>query len=163
MDRDNRTMTQKLIDDLEALNRRVSHAIKNSYVDGFVPYQIRLMQGVEMLRHGIIHYATQNGMEPHEIESALGVSKEAIEMALATPFSLELEVGALVESKNGDRDPLRCGAGCYANAVVISIEPFIMVSGGGDMRWSTWTPDRVQVVGRATPAQLEKAMLRLEH
>jgi len=32
--------------------------------------------------------------------------------------------------------PLRCGSGTYDNAVVISVNPLVMVSPSGDMRWS---------------------------
>lgn len=72
----------------------------------------------------------------------------------------KIEVGSIVKSKSGNA--LRCGSGVYPDACVISVDPFIMASKSGDMRWSHFPMDDVFVVGKATEEQLEICMGRLD-
>lgn len=71
-----------------------------------------------------------------------------------------MEIGDLVASKNSLTDPLRSGAELYFRAVVVSVDPFVMISEQADMRWSTWDIDRVTVVGHASPEILERCVDR---
>lgn len=70
------------------------------------------------------------------------------------------EVGQLVEPVLRDY-ALRSGAQAYAQAVVVSVEPFALASVRGDMRWE-WNikPSFFTVVGMANQEQLEGAMRR---
>lgn len=59
-----------------------------------------------------------------------------------------LWIGAIVRPKNGM--PPHSGCSVYGAAVVVSLEPFIILSQEGDMMWSaTITPDELVVVGSA--------------
>jgi hypothetical protein len=63
--------------------------------------------------------------------------------------STEFDVGDYVNYKPG-RGTLCCGGGSYGRAVVASMEPFILVSEGGDMLWSaTVEPENFERVGEA--------------
>lgn len=75
------------------------------------------------------------------------------------------QVGDIVVSKDPQRHPLRSGAEWYTEAVVVSVEPFVLVSLRADMRWqSTVNPERFTVIGSlgSDSDQLEKCMRRLE-
>jgi hypothetical protein len=54
------------------------------------------------------------------------------------------------------------GSGAYIGAIVISLDPFIMVSEHGDMRWSQIRPENVKVVARVTDYVLNRCMKRLQ-
>lgn len=58
--------------------------------------------------------------------------------------------------------PLRSGGQLYGAAVVISERPLVLVSEHADMRWeSTVRPDKLRVIGRASPHLLAKCLGRL--
>jgi hypothetical protein len=58
---------------------------------------------------------------------------------------------------------LRSGASAYSFAIVVSMEPFVLVSERGDMRWqASVKPEFFHVIGEATSHELEIAMTRLE-
>jgi hypothetical protein len=60
----------------------------------------------------------------------------------------ELRIGDLV--KGITPATLHCGSGVYECAVVVSVDPFVLVSQEGDMLWgATITPGMVQKCGRA--------------
>jgi hypothetical protein len=61
----------------------------------------------------------------------------------------DLNVGDLVEARAGHA--LACGSGVYPYAVVVSLEPFALVSLAGDMLW-TATQNR-GTVRRIGPAR----------
>lgn len=151
-----------LAKEIEELVRKLSSLVKTDHHDGSVFNQKRLMCATNALNQGVIHYANISGMEPSEIEESLGVSRSLITNVLDEPFSFEMEVGSIVESKDPNGNPLHCGSGSYGAAVVVQLEPFIMVSMSGDMRWSTRKKDEQQVIGKATPSVLAIAMKRLE-
>lgn len=55
-----------------------------------------------------------------------------------------------------------CGTGRYATAVVVSLDPFVMVSLSGEMMWFRWNPDHVRVVS-PTSYRLEPITQRLQN
>ncbi len=56
--------------------------------------------------------------------------------------------GDLVETFTNN--PLHCGSGIYKDAVVVSTDPFILISQCGDMQWSCRDPEDFRVVGTAS-------------
>ena len=70
-----------------------------------------------------------------------------------------MQVGNVVIPKNGTF--LRSGNAQYNAAVIISIEPFILVSFQGDMKWSSHKSENFTTNGDATKTVLEKCMKRL--
>jgi hypothetical protein len=70
------------------------------------------------------------------------------------------EVGQIVEPIPPTQ--LRSGGEAYGSAIVISVEPFVLVSKRADMRWSaTIKREKFVVVGLASPESLERCMTRL--
>ena len=58
---------------------------------------------------------------------------------------------------------LASGCGRYPTAIVVSIEPFVLVSLESDMRWErTVEPSDFMVAGKANAKTLEKCMRRLD-
>ena len=58
---------------------------------------------------------------------------------------------------------LRCGCGSYDDAVVVSVDPFVLVSREGDMRWSaTVAPHQFKTVATADADVQKVAMARWE-
>jgi hypothetical protein len=58
---------------------------------------------------------------------------------------------------------LHCGSGIYARAIVVSVDPFVLVSESSDMRWSaTVHPGHFRNGGKAAPEVVERCMRRLE-
>ena len=73
----------------------------------------------------------------------------------------DFNVGHMVEPINNDHT-LRSGAGYYSSAVVVSVEPFILVSIGADMKWSsTVVPEGFKIVGIANEETLNKCLERI--
>lgn len=71
-----------------------------------------------------------------------------------------MRVGDIVVPKPGHW--LRSGCSAYDSAVVVSMEPFILVSKETDMKWSaTVKPENFTVSSIATDAMLERCMKRL--
>ena len=70
------------------------------------------------------------------------------------------EVGDIVSPKPG-HDPLASGASRYGAAVVISVEPYVMVSEHADMRWGAQDPQNYVVKGKAGTELLARCMTRL--
>jgi len=72
-----------------------------------------------------------------------------------------LEVGDVVVPSS-DQVILHSGCSLYSHAIVVQVEPFVLVSEESDMRWSsTVEPTDFVVVGVAKPEVLEKCMRRL--
>ena len=57
---------------------------------------------------------------------------------------------------------LHCGFQMYSHAVVATVDPFVLVSSNGDMRWNNHSPDDFEVVGVATAEQLEAVNNRIQ-
>jgi hypothetical protein len=67
--------------------------------------------------------------------------------------------GDLVVPINGK--VLHCGTMPYPDAVVVSIDPFVLVSQSGDMVWSvTAKPEEFEAYGVASPTALINAFVR---
>ena len=73
---------------------------------------------------------------------------------------MNMRVGSLVTSNT--RRELVCGSGRYDFAVVASMEPFILISQCGDMKWSTWSPEELRVCGYASDETMAVVNRRLE-
>lgn len=72
-----------------------------------------------------------------------------------------MQVGAAV--KPADGRPMFSGSQTYGGAIVLSMEPFVLTSVDGDMRWaSTVQPQDFAVFGQVTKTHLAKVMRRLE-
>lgn len=70
------------------------------------------------------------------------------------------EVGDVVIPKPG-QDPLRSGGSEYGAAVVVSVEPYVMVSEFADMRWGAQEANNYLVAGKAGTTLLARCMTRL--
>lgn len=76
---------------------------------------------------------------------------------------MPLLIGDLVEPVSAEHQ-LASGGGCYAFAVVISVDPLVLVSEQADMRWSaTVAAEHFKAFGRANPLMLERCMGRIDH
>lgn len=71
------------------------------------------------------------------------------------------QVGDLVEPVSADYQ-LASGNCRYTYAVVVSVEPFVLVSEQSDMRWQ-WTvkPEQFKAFGKASDLMLERCMKRV--
>ena len=69
----------------------------------------------------------------------------------------EIELGDYVTCRSG----LISGCGYYDQAVVVSLEPFVLISEQGDMRWSTKNIKDCVAVGKAPPGVWEVCVDRL--
>jgi hypothetical protein len=153
--------TQKVASALQEIQRLISANLKDGPSDGWVARNNQLMQLYRSTAPGLVHLLNKNGMEVREIAQGMGIPEDEVIDILCRKWTRELGVGAIVQPKS-ESDPLRSGGEAYAAAVVISMEPFVMTSHDADMRWGTWTPDRVEVIGMATEELLATCMRRLE-
>lgn len=72
-----------------------------------------------------------------------------------------INIGDLVSYRK-NRGMLHCGSGWYDEAVVVSLDPFILISTGGDMKWqSTIKIEDFVHVGKADTEELRNAIDRL--
>ncbi len=69
--------------------------------------------------------------------------------------------GNIVISRNTDKFIFHSGSSLYSHAIVVSLDPFILVSEQADMRWSQVSPDDLVVVGTADYKILKRCMRRL--
>jgi len=74
-----------------------------------------------------------------------------------------MEIGDIVKPTKESKYVLRSGCSIYGNAIVISVDPFILVSGETDMRWSaTVKKENFYVTGKTNKKHLNKCLRRLE-
>ena len=71
----------------------------------------------------------------------------------------QMKIGNVVKVKKG-RTP-KFGDGMNQSAVIVSLDPFILVSQNRSMKWANYTPDMVQIVSEGNPKLTEKCMKRL--
>jgi hypothetical protein len=72
-----------------------------------------------------------------------------------------MDIGSLAAPKN-PRNALACGCGVYDRAVVVSLQPFVLISEEGDMRWSaTVAAADFEKVGDAGPQAARNVLDRL--
>lgn len=75
--------------------------------------------------------------------------------------SNEIEVGSIVEPINSNHT-LASGCSRYENAIVVQLDPFILVSEAADMRWGcTVAAQNFKAVGKASDEVLKLCMGRL--
>jgi hypothetical protein len=75
-----------------------------------------------------------------------------------------MKVGDIVCPTSESHYNLRTGCGWYSEAVVVSLEPFILVSTDTDMMWSaTIKLEYFEVVCKAFKKLLKKCMKRLDN
>ncbi len=73
-----------------------------------------------------------------------------------------MKVGDVVVHRR-ERNGLHCGSGIYTHAIVASMEPFVLVSEEGDMKWTcTIEPDDVVALCQAHPKIVEVAIKRFK-
>ncbi len=73
----------------------------------------------------------------------------------------KIEVGSIVEPMSNEYT-LASGCSRYDNAIVVQLDPFVLVSEGTDMRWGcTVEAQNFTVVGTASEEVLERCMERL--
>jgi len=72
-------------------------------------------------------------------------------------------VGSIVKPID-QRNVLHCGSGTYPYAICVSLNPFILISEEGDMRWSaTVKAENYEEIGVASKAQMKVCFDRLKH
>lgn len=71
-----------------------------------------------------------------------------------------MKIGDLVAGVNGYI--LASGAERYSNAVCVSVDPLIVISKRGDMRWNRLEKENIESVGTASEVDYQNAMERLE-
>jgi hypothetical protein len=71
-----------------------------------------------------------------------------------------MKIGDLVRNPDS-YSYLCCGSGVYPQAVVMSVEPLILVSEGTDMRWTKLDKDKLAVVGKASKYVVFTCLRRL--
>ena len=74
----------------------------------------------------------------------------------------EIKVAAIVRPKDFRRHPLFSGCGRYSHAIVVSVDPFILVSRDTDMRWNKQLPENFEVIGSVALHLMKRYMRRLE-
>jgi hypothetical protein len=73
-----------------------------------------------------------------------------------------MKVGDLVIATEESGFILRCATGQYVEAVVISLDPFILTDDDGSMLWSsTIKKEEFQTIGKVSKHTLKKCMRRL--
>lgn len=128
-------------------------------IDGFVQTNLALLRAVVTAQRYAIHLTTLGGLTVEEIAKTLDISTDIVEGILKQSPVAQIEVGHIVRPTDGDQ--LRSGCEAYGAAVCISVEPFILVSEHADMRWSTKTADKFEIVGKASAEMLALCMTRL--
>jgi hypothetical protein len=135
---------------------------KNEIPDGRVDINVAFLAEVLKTIKFSVHLATKNGMTPCEISDGLNIPLHIVTTILTQPIIEEMSIGSIVKPKNPEFNPLRSGGSAYGAAIVISMEPFVIVSEQADMRWGTKEASSMEVFGKATDEQLAVAMTRLD-
>lgn len=77
--------------------------------------------------------------------------------------ALQISVGNIVAPIYPNANPLRSGAEWYLDAVVVQMEPFVLVSRETDMMWCVSVKaEDYKVIGQASEEMLKACMKRLE-
>lgn len=146
---------QGIIDDVNAME-----SLK--ITDGWVQANNETFRLFRKTRHALVLQAQRNGMEVREIADGMLISEDEVIDLLTQPLELPLQVGVMVRSRDPQGNPLRSGSEVYPGAIVVSVDPFVMVSYEADMRWSSWDPSDVIILERAPEHMVKVAMTRLE-
>ena len=103
--------------------------------------------------------ASQEGNDGDE-GNAMQAAGEFIRKVFPENVIFALEVGHYAEPATGEAE-LACGYGRYSRAVVVSIDPFVMVSEHGDMVWTQQQAENFKRGVVPTDEVLEKVRDRL--
>lgn len=76
------------------------------------------------------------------------------------PTDFSMSQGAIVRPISA-AESLRSGGAEYGAAIVLSVDPFVLVSEEGDMRWGLKEAKNFAVVSRVTPHGLSQVIHRL--
>jgi hypothetical protein len=72
-----------------------------------------------------------------------------------------MKVGDVMVAREGVHSGyLVCGSGWYTHAILVSVEPFVMVSQEGDMMWSCADSNNYVALCEASPKARRKAFER---
>ena len=72
-----------------------------------------------------------------------------------------LKIGDIVKPNDG-KGKLHCGSGFYDDAVVVAVDPLVLVSRSAEMKWWATLEGRTfEVVGAATQDQLKRCQRRI--
>ena len=127
--------------------------------DGFVVNNIKMLRMVKKIQHQAVLVALKGGLTLKEVGEELGLTEEAVKELYDTRIDIPMCRGAIVEAQEGYE--LRSGGSAYDCAIVVSVEPFIMVSRDADMKWVTKKKENYTPVGMASEEVLAKCMSRL--
>lgn len=103
--------------------------------------------------------ASQEGNDGDE-GNAMQLAGETLRKFFPDNVIFALEVGHYAEPATGDAE-LVSGCGRYDRAVVVSIDPFVLVSPAGDMVWTQQQAKNFKLGGVPTAEVLEKVRDRL--
>jgi len=76
--------------------------------------------------------------------------KESLRRALQP-----LKIGDKVVGTFG-RHLLYCGSGFYPYAIVVSLDPFVMISEKGDMLWTQQDPEDFEPIGKVSKVKVKR-------
>jgi len=81
----------------------------------------------------------------------------------AVPYTATvMKIGDIVEPNGIEDYVLACGSGVYPNAVVANIDPLVLISDTGDMRWSASIKEEwFRVIGTADKYIMERVEDRI--
>lgn len=72
-----------------------------------------------------------------------------------------MKVGDVMVPREGPYSGyLACGSGTYTHAILVSVDPFVMVSEEGDMQWNCATPSNYVALCQAHPDATKAAFDR---
>lgn len=154
------TPTLALANGITAETQHLIEALDSKSTDGWVFSNLELLRAARQMFHAAIVLASKNGLTSQEIEKALQLSPEVVSEFLTKPVIMPLKQGSIVRAKDPYGNPLRSGASLYNIAIVVSVEPFIMVSEGTDMLWQYYPASEVEVIGEANENLLAKCFTR---
>lgn len=154
------TPTLALANSIAAETQHLIEALDSKSTDGWVFSNLELLRAARQMFHASIVLASKNGLTPQEIEKALRIPPEVVVDFLCAPVVMPLKQGSIVRAKNPYGNPLRSGASSYDIAIVVSVEPFVMVSEETDMLWQCYPASDVEVIGEASEEMLAKCFTR---
>lgn len=144
------------LDEMRTIVDSGSHCINEVWAHN-IKRLIAVADAAKRLRDNLFEFGT---LTDNCFIERLDDAVAALERERRLPIRHNMNIGDLVRAKPG-KDPLCCGSGTYPHAVVISLEPFVMVSEETDMRWSCYPVEDVEVFGKALPETVMKCERRL--
>jgi hypothetical protein len=127
--------------------------------DGFVANNINLLRVVKKIQHQAIQLSLKGGLTISEVATELNIEEDKVIDLSIQPIDLPMCVGCIVQANGGYG--LRSGGSAYDCAVVVSVNPYIMMSEAADMKWTAQKKENYTVIGTASEEVLAKCMSRL--